>query len=113
MRSIVAQCIALGGAFLMLIAAIGAVRFATVFHRMHALSVAGATGLGLIAVGAAVGARNASAIAPLILVMVFQFLTVPVASHLIARAAHRSVDRVTSTGIDDLQGADGHSPVDS
>jgi len=112
MRSLIAQCIALGGAALMLIGAIGAVRFATVFHRMHALSVAGATGLGLIALGAAIGSTDADAVAPLLLVMVFQFLTVPVASHLIARAAHRSVERVTSTGIDDLRSADGHTPLE-
>ncbi len=113
MRSVVAQCIVFGGAALMLIGAIGALRFATVFHRMHALSVAGATGLGLVALGAAVGSRDADAIAPLLSVMVFQFLTVPVASHLIGRAAHRSVERVTSTGIDDLAGTDGHTPIET
>lgn len=115
------QVVALVGALLMAVAALGALRFATVFHRMHALSIAGSTAIGAIAVGAILGTGSWRAVPPLVAVIVFQFLTAPVASHLIGRAAHRSVDRVTSTGIDDLErdaplldavdGADG-GPVD-
>jgi len=112
MRSTIAQLITLAGAALMLASAVGVIRFPSVFHRMHALSVGGASGIGLIAIGAAVGADEPKAILPLLAVVAFQFMTVPVASHLIGRAAHRSVDRVTTTGIDDLAGVNGHAPRD-
>lgn len=100
--NVAGQVLALLGALLVLVSAVGALRFRTVFERMHALSIAGVSGLGALALGAALAAGRPGAVWPILLVIVFQVLTVPVAGHLMGRAAHRTVDRVTTSGIDEL-----------
>ena len=69
------------GAAFILIAAIGVVRFPDFLARMHAVSKATTFGLGcmLLAILAKVG-----------FAIVFIFLTIPVAAHLIARASNTS-----------------------
>jgi multicomponent Na+:H+ antiporter subunit G len=76
------------GAALMLIAAIGVVRFPDLYSRMHAATKATAAGLLLVSLGAAVvlGEGWAKLVATVALVL----LTSPVAAHLIGRAAYRA-----------------------
>jgi multicomponent Na+:H+ antiporter subunit G len=76
------------GAAFMLIAALGIVRFPDLFTRMHAASKAGSLGLGCILVGVAVSYPTPIVIAKCIMVLLFIFLTTPIAAHMIGRAAY-------------------------
>lgn len=84
-----AVCIALG-AFFVGVAALGVLRMPDLFARMHAATKAGTLGAGLLLVGAALILRDPWVAARAVLTVAFLALTVPVASHLIARAACRS-----------------------
>lgn len=77
------------GALLSLVAAIGLLRFPDVLTRMHSAAKPQVLGLILITVGVGLRLRDASTVALLALVVLFQLLTAPVASHMIGRAAVR------------------------
>jgi multicomponent Na+:H+ antiporter subunit G len=84
---VVGICFVAGSA-LILIAALGIVRLPDLFTRMHANSKASTLGLGLVAVGAGVCFPSALVRFESLLIIVFIFLTVPISSHMIARAAY-------------------------
>lgn len=93
------------GALLALLAAIGLHRFDNVFARMHAATKPATLGLLLIVVGASLQLGDSGDSVKLFLVVVFQFITAPIAAHLIGRAAYRSVVEVAETIIvDELAG---------
>lgn len=75
------------GAALVTVGAVGLVRFPDLLARMHAATKGASLGLALLLVGAALGIGDPAAGALLALVAAFQFLTAPLATHLIARAA--------------------------
>lgn len=86
---LVAACLVLG-TFLMVVTALGLLRLPDVFCRMHAAGKAGTLGVVLIILGAVIalaGTPNDVSIRGL-LAVVFQFLTTPTATHLLARAAY-------------------------
>jgi multicomponent Na+:H+ antiporter subunit G len=86
---LVAACLLLG-TFLMIVTAVGLLRLPDVFCRMHAAGKAGTLGVVLIILGAVIamaGTPNDVSIRGLLAVM-FQFLTTPAATHLLARAAY-------------------------
>lgn len=78
----------LAGASFMFIAALGILRFPDLFTRMHAASKAGSLGLGCILVGVALSIPSAVVIVKCLLVLLFIFLTAPIAAHMIGRAAY-------------------------
>jgi multicomponent Na+:H+ antiporter subunit G len=80
----------LGGVLLAVVAAVGLVRFPDVFSRMHAATKPATLGLLLIVVGASLRMDDRSDTVKLLLVAAFQFLTAPVAAHMVGRAAYRS-----------------------
>ena len=84
----VGQAIALGGAVLTLLAAIGVLRFPDVLARMHALTKASTLGFVLVAVGAACGLHTANDITSVLLAAGLQIVTLPVAANLIARSTY-------------------------
>lgn len=93
----------LAGAVLALLAGIGLLRFPDVFARMHAATKPAALGLLCVLVGTAVALQDATATAKLLLVAVFQFVTIPVGAHMIGRAAYRSGTEVhPDTVVDEL-----------
>ena len=73
---VVSGILMLAGATLALIAGVGLQRFPDMFARMHA--------------------------AKLLLVVVLQFITAPVGSHLIGRAAHRAGTELGDVVVDEL-----------
>jgi len=84
-----AACLLLG-TFLMIVTGLGLLRLPDVFCRMHAAGKAGTLGVVLIILGAVIalaGTPNDVSIRGL-LAVVFQFLTTPAATHLLARAAY-------------------------
>lgn len=77
------------GALLSLVAAVGLLRFPDVLTRMHSAGKPQVLGLVLVTIGVALRLRDPAALALLGLVVVFQLVTAPVASHMIGRAAVR------------------------
>ncbi len=71
-----------------LLAAIGVVRMPDVYTRMQASTKAGTLGIALVVAAAGLHFRDAVTMLHSGLVIGFLFLTAPVASHLIARAAY-------------------------
>lgn len=102
---IVAALMVAGAAF-MLLASVGVVRFPDCYSRMHAATKSGTLGkVGLVvAVMLYFGDTGVSTRA--LLVIVFFFLTTPVAAHMIGRAAYRSgVPLWDRTVVDEWKGA--------
>lgn len=86
---VVAGACLLGGAFFSLTAAIGALRLPDLLSRMHAVTKPQVLGLILLLAGLAIQLRDASVLGMLLLIIVFQLLTAPVAAHMVARTAYR------------------------
>ena len=80
----------LTGTGLALLAGLGLLRFPDVFSRMHAATKPATLGLLCVTLGAALRMEQDSDAVKLLLVAAFQFLTAPVAGHMIGRAAYRS-----------------------
>lgn len=92
------------GAVLMLLAAVGVLRLPDVFARMHAGTKAASLGLALVLSGSAVLTPEPMARLKLVVAIMFQFLTAPVAAHLIGRAAYRAgVPLYEGTRFDELR----------
>ncbi len=95
------------GALLALIAGIGLQRFPDVFARMHAATKPATLGLVLVLSGAALLMPDSGAVVKLLLVAVLQFVTAPVSSHLVGRAAYRAGTELSDqTSVDELAGVD-------
>jgi len=85
----IGDVVILGGALWSLIGGIGLLRLPDVLTRMHAATKPQVLGLLMLLLGVALRLRTANDITTLILVGLFQTWTVPVAAHMIARAARR------------------------
>lgn len=86
----IASVLLVAGAALALLAAIGLHRFEDVFARMHAATKPATLGLILILSGAGLMLPIPGAVAKLVLVILLQFITAPIAAHLVGRAAFRT-----------------------
>lgn len=80
----------LGGAFMVLAAGVGVLRFPDLLARMHAGTKPQTFGLILVLVGLALRLRSGGAVWALVLVAVFGLLTAPVAAHMVGRAGYRT-----------------------
>jgi multicomponent Na+:H+ antiporter subunit G len=112
----IVEAVVLLGAVLILLAAIGVVRFDDVLTRMHALTKASTLGVLLVLVGAALYLRNPNDYTSLALAAGLQLLTSPVSAHLIGRATYRAggighrldvVDELAASGVDRAGDGDG------
>jgi multicomponent Na+:H+ antiporter subunit G len=77
------------GALFMLLAAVGLVRLPDLYLRMSATSKAATLGASLVLLGAAVHFGTAAVAGRAVVIVVFLFLTAPVAAHAIGRAGYR------------------------
>ena len=77
------------GLFFMLVGAIGVVRLPDVFHRLHAASKCSTLGMMGIALAACLHVGTADVVAKSIALILFIFVSTPVGSHILAKAAHR------------------------
>lgn len=84
-----AACL-LGGALLAFAAGVGVVRFPDLLARMHSATKPQVLGLVLVLLGLALRLRTGPAIWMLVLVVLFQMLTSPVAAHMVGRAGYRT-----------------------
>jgi multicomponent Na+:H+ antiporter subunit G len=87
-RDGVAACLLFAGLALTLIGAIGVIRFPDFYTRLHAAGVTDTGGALLILFGLAALAGWSFAALKLLLIAVFLMLTTPVATHVLAQAAH-------------------------
>ena len=87
---VVAAIFLLCGAFLAFAAGVGVVRFPDLLARMHAATKPQVLGLILVLIALALRLRSWSAVGMLVLVVVFQLMTSPVAAHMVGRAGYRT-----------------------
>jgi multicomponent Na+:H+ antiporter subunit G len=99
--SIVAAIFLIVGSLFTMIGGIGVVRFNDLMSRVHAAAKAPTLGLLLVAIGAAIEIGSGKAVITLLLVVVLQLFTSPVATHVLARASYGQV-YIELDGGDDL-----------
>nr|WP_281497550.1 monovalent cation/H(+) antiporter subunit G [Ornithinimicrobium sp. F0845] len=80
----------LAGAVLCLTAAIGLLRFNDLLTRMHAATKPQVLGVLLVLCGVALSKEGGLHIGMLLLVGIFQMLTIPVGAHMVGRAGFRT-----------------------
>jgi multicomponent Na+:H+ antiporter subunit G len=85
---VIGELFALVGAALVLLAAIGVVRFGDALARLHALAKASTLGVLLILAGAAVNLRNLNDLTSVALAGVLHLLASPAASNMVSRATY-------------------------
>lgn len=88
MKEILVCFLLYAGAAFMLLAALGIVRMPDLYVRMQATTKATTLGIGLLTAAVALHLSEAGAWARAAGILVFFFLTAPVAAHVIARAAY-------------------------
>lgn len=97
----VAAGLLLVGAVFGLLAAVGILRLPDLYTRIHAASLAGAGGAGLIMLVVATTSGDGAVAMRAVLGIVFLLLSTPVSAHLLARAARKTgLAPVAATNID-------------
>lgn len=108
---VVGAALLLAGVALTVVAAVGLVRFPDVFTRMHAATKPATLGLLLVCAGAGLVVDDGGDRAKLLLVAAFQFVTAPVAAHMVGRAAYGAgVGAIGELTVDELRTSDGEHP---
>lgn len=88
MNELITSFFLLAGGTLVLISALGIVRFPDVYTRMHAAAKTGTVGICSMAIAVAVHFGLFHVSVMVVLIIAFFFLTAPIAAHLIGRAAY-------------------------
>jgi multicomponent Na+:H+ antiporter subunit G len=86
----IGEVIALFGCVLILLSAIGVLRFPDALARMHALTKASTLGVALVAIGSAFVLPTANDITSAIGAALLQLLTLPISASLLARATYHA-----------------------
>lgn len=87
----IGELLALVGATLVLLAAIGVIRFSEVLARLHALAKASTLGILLVLSGAAINLRDLNDVTSIVLAGALHLLASPPASNLVSRAVYLSM----------------------
>ena len=104
MRIWVTIALLAAGSSLMLLSAVAVVRFPDFYARMQASTKASTLGIACLALAAAVHFGSLAITSRALALVVFVFLTAPVAAHVIGRAAHMvGVELWSGTSFDDLR----------
>ncbi len=82
------EALALGGAVLVLLSAVGVARFDNVLARLHALAKASTLGVLLILGGAAISLRQLNDVTSVLLACVLHVLVSPPAANMLSRATY-------------------------
>jgi multicomponent Na+:H+ antiporter subunit G len=89
MSAAVSVCLVLGTA-IFLLAVVGLLRLPDVYLRMHASSKGSTLGIALILLAVSIHYSTFSVILRAVMIVVFLYVTVPIATHIIAKAAYFS-----------------------
>ena len=104
MSSYISGICVLVGAVFIFIAGVGMLRMPDLLMRMHAATKAGTLGASLVLIGVMFSFDELHVMIEAGLTIIFVFITVPIASHLLARAAYlRGVKLCKYTEIDELK----------
>jgi multicomponent Na+:H+ antiporter subunit G len=90
MKEIIVSILVLLGSLFILIAAIGVLRFKDVFSSLHATTKATSFGLLLILTGVALHFLTFIVIIKAVLIVVFIYLTAPLAAHAVAQTTRNT-----------------------
>ncbi|HRO67056.1 MAG TPA: monovalent cation/H(+) antiporter subunit G [Pseudobdellovibrionaceae bacterium] len=101
MRDFVSLFFLLPGVFFMLVSAVGVLRLPDTYTRMHAASKASSLGISLILLGVVIHLPSASVIWKSLLTVFFIYLTVPIATHILGRAAYLSDSKPSDLTVTD------------
>ena len=103
----IGQTITLFGAVLILLSAVGIVRYTDVLTRLQSLTKASTLGVVLVALGSAFELDTTNDITSAIAAAILQLLTLPIAASLIGRATYlaRGIEHHLD-GVDELADAD-------
>lgn len=85
MREVIGAIFIIAGMLVFLIAMFGIFRLKYVLNRMHAVALGDTLGLGLVAVGLMILEANIFASAKLFLIILFFWMSGPIATHSIAK----------------------------
>lgn len=112
MSTIIANVLILTGVSLVVLGGVAVLRLPDVLARTNAATKAAGLGLASILAGTAVAIGTRDAYLKLGLAIVVQFITAPVAGHVLGRAAYRAAPEELTRflAIDDLAGGDGGVP---
>ncbi len=95
----------LAGATLMALAGIGILRLPDLFLRMHASSKGPSLGVACMLIAAAFYFQNITVTTKVTLTTAFIFLTIPVAAHMLSRAAYaRNIPQWKNSVLDEGKG---------
>ena len=100
----IGELLALFGAVLVLVSAVGVVRLDDVLARLHALAKASTLGVLLILTGVAVNLRDLNDLTSVVLAGVLHLLASPPASNMVSRAAYLA-EGLPADAIDERQNA--------
>lgn len=103
---VVAALLLLAGGLLLVVAALGVIVLPDAMARQHAATKAGTLALACLCLGGMLAAGDAGFTVRLLTILLFLFSTLPVASHLLARAAAREAGLVRA--IEDAPAGDRH-----
>jgi multicomponent Na+:H+ antiporter subunit G len=95
------EAVLLLGAVLVLLGAVGVLRFPDALARMHALTKASTVGVVFVAIGAALVLTNANDITSALGAALLQLLTLPISASLIARSTYLARDTPTHVDVTD------------
>lgn len=100
----IAAFLLVSGAIFMFLSALGTLRFPDLFTRMHAATKASSFGIGLMLAACVVFFSDGWTVGQSLLIIIFIFLTAPVGTHTIGRAAYLlNVPLWEKTVVDELQ----------
>ena len=102
----IGELLALLGAILVLISAIGVVRLPDVLARLHALSKASTVGVLLLFGGAAANLDDLNALTSVVLAGILHLLASPPSSNMLSRAAYLAEGLPDDDAIDEHPGAE-------
>jgi multicomponent Na+:H+ antiporter subunit G len=105
LNDIITGTLMLVGAGFMLLAAVGVTRLPDLYIRMHAATKSGTLGVTSMMLAAAVHFGQFGVTTRVVLIILFLYLTAPVAAHMIGRAAYLvGVPTWEGSVVDDLKG---------
>lgn len=108
---VLTAALVLTGAALAVIAAVGLHRFPDLFARMHAATKPVSLGLALVLIGTMLNQPVSGVFAKLLLAIILQYLTAPVAAHMLGRSAYIAGTELSpETRVDELAGTRAASP---
>ena len=104
-RDLITSFFLLAGAAFSFIAALGVCRMPDMFTRMQAAAKTGTLGVGCTIIAVAVHFSDVGVTTRVALILLFLFLTAPIAAHLIARAGYISGVKIwEGSVVDEMRG---------